>query len=73
MWLIACRKLGKTQFIVGGRKGFTICRRNEYGLINLKKKCVVKETHLYRELLLRLRVRPITQEIYDLRKKGLGD
>jgi hypothetical protein len=28
---------------------------------------------LYHELLLRLRVRPITQEIYDLRKKGLGD
>ncbi|TVU16590.1 hypothetical protein EJB05_40161 [Eragrostis curvula] len=31
--------LGKIQFI-GGPKGFTICRRNEYGIVNLKKKCM---------------------------------
>ncbi|TVU16621.1 hypothetical protein EJB05_40194 [Eragrostis curvula] len=56
--------LGKIQFI-GGPKGFTICRRNEYGIVNLNKKGMVKYTLLYREFLLRLTARAITQDNFD--------
>lgn len=39
-------KLGKIQFI-GGRKGFTLCRCNEYGITNLKENRLVKTTSTY--------------------------
>ncbi|TVU44583.1 hypothetical protein EJB05_04028, partial [Eragrostis curvula] len=64
------QKLGKVQFIAGP-EGFTLCRHDEFGIANLKKRCMVKQTNLYREFMLRLRARKITQEYYDLTKQGL--
>ncbi|KAK3141142.1 hypothetical protein QOZ80_4BG0330070 [Eleusine coracana subsp. coracana] len=64
------RKLGKIQFIAG-REGFTLCRHNEYGIINLKKKVMVKCTYLYHELMLRLDARKATEMYIILKEKGM--
>lgn len=69
----ACRvtqKLGKTQFIVGS-KGFTLCRRNEFGTINLQQKVMIKQTNLYREWMLRIDSRKIAEEYYNWELKGM--
>jgi len=62
--------LGKTQFIVGS-KGFTLCRRNEFGTINLQRKVMIKQTYLYREWILRIDSRKIAEKYYHLEEKGL--
>jgi hypothetical protein len=62
--------LGKTQFVVGS-KGFTLCRRNEFGTINLQRKVMIKQTYLYREWMLRIESRKITEKYYNLEEKGL--
>jgi hypothetical protein len=62
-------KLGKIQFI-GGRKGFTLCRCNEYGITNLKENRLVKTTSIYREYRLRIDSRALGQEYHDLSKQG---
>lgn len=61
--------MGKVVFIAGP-KGFTLCRRDEYGIvINLKKNVMVKCTNLYHELMLRLKARRATGEYYILKEK----
>ncbi|TVU16567.1 hypothetical protein EJB05_40138 [Eragrostis curvula] len=64
------QKLGKIQFIAGP-EGFTLCRRDEYGVVNLKKKVMVKGTNLYREFRLRLEARKLTEAYNLLKGRGL--
>ena len=69
----ACRKtqkLGRLQFIVTPQR-FTLCRRDEHGITNLKKRVVVKSSYLHRECKLRLKARKITQEYILLKQQGL--
>lgn len=63
--------LRKIQFI-GGPRGFTLCRRDEYGVTRLKDRRMLKTTSLHREFKLRTDSRTLSQEYYDLREQGLG-
>lgn len=47
------------------------CRRNEFGVSNVKQRTMIKCTYLYRELMLRLKARKITYNFYRLREKGM--
>lgn len=70
----ACRKihrLGKIHFIVGSKGRLTLCRRDEYGITDLNRRVMIKETYLYRELRLRLDRRKLTAEYLDLKKQGM--
>lgn len=62
--------MGKTGFIVGS-KGMILCRRNEYGISNVKRGVMIKPTYLCRELILRLVSRKITEEYLLLEEKGM--
>lgn len=50
-----------------------LCRRNEYDIINLKRKAMIKYNYLYRELMLRYEARKITDKYFHLKEKGMFD
>ncbi|KAF8644617.1 hypothetical protein HU200_066389 [Digitaria exilis] len=62
--------LRKVQFI-GGRKGFTLCCRDEYGVKGFEGKADAQTTSLHRECRLRIDSRTLSQEYYDLREQGM--
>ncbi|KAG0548145.1 hypothetical protein BDA96_01G141500 [Sorghum bicolor] len=64
-------RLGKIQFIVGSRGRLTLCRHDEYGITDLTRRVMIKETYLYRELRLRLAGRKLSAQYLDLKKKGM--
>lgn len=50
-----------------------LCRRNEYGITDIKRNSMIKYTYLYRELMLRLDARKITEKFYRWKEKGMFD
>ena len=47
------------------------CRYDEYGIGDLKRRVMIKCTYLYRELMLRLNARKITETYYIWKEKGM--
>ncbi|PUZ49513.1 hypothetical protein GQ55_7G332000 [Panicum hallii var. hallii] len=65
------QKLARFQFMATREGRFTLCRHDEYGISDVKKRVMLKKTYVYRELMLRLRARKITAEYYSLKQRGL--
>lgn len=48
-----------------------LCRRNEYGIADVKRRVMIKYTYLHRELMLRLDGRRITEKFNRPKEKGM--
>lgn len=53
------------------KRALILSRRDEYGTADLKRRVMIRCTYLYREVMLRLNARRITEEYYCLKEKGM--
>jgi hypothetical protein len=53
------------------KQSLALCRHDEYGIGNLKRRVMIKQSYLYKELMLRLEGRKITEKYYCLNEKGM--
>ena len=61
----------KVPNMVKTKQALILCRRDEYGITNLNRRAMIKYTYLYRELMLCLDARKITETYYYLEEKGM--
>jgi hypothetical protein len=53
------------------KQALILCRHDEYGIGDLKRRVMIRQTYLYRELMLRLNARKITDTYFCSKEKGL--
>lgn len=66
------RSIKKNKFFVG-TKILTFCRRDEYGITDMPRQVMIKQTYLFRELKLRFAGRRIDNEMKILHEQGMYD
>jgi hypothetical protein len=60
---------GKGKF--RNKQALILCRYDEYGIGDLKRRVMTKKTYLYRELMLRLNATKIIEKFYIWKEKGM--